>query len=310
LRDRRRFQKRPNPGFVGRGIQLQQLRIISQQQLIELVDGSAKILAQALFTARDFAQTENVGMIRRDPPEAMLVSAERIRRHVSIAAVVLRSGRRIPVPETIQLLGIDREYGESSLQEGFHHRPPRNLDRHGNGGWLAVCEVIQASQEVSYGLAVVIDPALTKDPATGIQNAGAMELRSPVKSDIDAKLTFYRTSLLQAALSFPDSATAANVTPVQALKKARTPHRTFGYGPPRARRSSTLGSRDSPPGLVVAFSSGGPAVYCFSSLRSHFEGYRGYRLLGRRWRVPAFQFPETPSIWRDSVDRVAPYSVL
>src|SRR6516162_1845171 len=126
---------------------------------------------------------------------------------------------------------------------------------------------------------VVIDPALAKDLAGGIQNAGPMELRSPVEPDIDAKLTFYRMSLLQAALSFPDSASAANVIPVQALKKARTPHRTFGYGPPRTRRSSTLGSRDSPPGLFVAFSSGGRAVYCFSSLRSHFEGYRDCRTI-------------------------------
>ena len=98
-------------------------------------------------------------------------------------------------------------------------------------GW-PFARFLQASQEVRYGLPVVIDPALAKDLAGGIQNAGPMELRSPVEPDIDAKLTFYKTSLLQAALSFPDSATAANVTPVQALKKARTPHRTFGYGPP------------------------------------------------------------------------------
>jgi hypothetical protein len=54
----------------------------------------------------------------------------------------------MPIPETIQLLGIDREYGESSLQKGFHHWPPWNLDRHRNGGRLAVRQVIQASQEV------------------------------------------------------------------------------------------------------------------------------------------------------------------
>ena len=52
LRSRRRFPQGPDPGFVGYGVQPQQLRIISQQQLIELIDNSAKILAEALFGAR------------------------------------------------------------------------------------------------------------------------------------------------------------------------------------------------------------------------------------------------------------------
>src|SRR6516164_5251982 len=171
-------------------------------------------------------------MIRRDPPKAMLVGSQRIRGHIGIAAVVLRSGRRVPIPETIQLLWIDREDCESSLQESFHHRPPRYLDSHRDAVGLAFRQVIQASQELRNGLAAMIDLTLAKDLATGIQNTGLMELRAPVEPDIYAKLTLHRTFLFHDILPPQDSATAAKVTPVQALKKARTPHRTFGYGPP------------------------------------------------------------------------------
>src|SRR5215470_20126682 len=65
-------------------------------------------------------------------------------------------------------------------------------------------------------------------------------------------------------------------SPLYRRSKGADSPQDFRLRATRTRRSSTLGSRDSPPGLVVAFSSGGRAVYCFSSLRSHFEGYRGY----------------------------------
>src|SRR5215475_3996995 len=68
-------------------------------------------------------------------------------------------------------------------------------------------------------------------------------------------------------------------SPLYRRSKGADSPQDFRLRATRTRRSSTLGSRDSPPGLVVAFSSGGRAVYCFSSLRSHFEGYRGYRTL-------------------------------
>jgi hypothetical protein len=46
--------------------------------------------------------------------------------------------------------------------------------------------------------------------------------------------------------------------------------------------SSTLGGKGPSPGLIVAFSAGGRTVYCFSSLRSCFAGYRAWRALAHR----------------------------
>lgn len=130
---------------------------------MELVDSSAKILAQALCRAREFAQTDPIRMIRRDPPKAMLVGSQRIRRPIGIAAIVFRSGGRVPIPETIQRLGMDREPCESSLQESFHHRPARHLDGHGDAAGRAFRQVIQASQELRNGLAARIDLTRAKD---------------------------------------------------------------------------------------------------------------------------------------------------
>jgi hypothetical protein len=47
----------------------------------------------------------------------------------------------------------------------------------------------------------------------------------------------------------------------------------------RAVRRDAAPLWDTPPALVVAFSLGCRAVYCFSSLRGHFEGYRGCRTI-------------------------------
>jgi hypothetical protein len=73
---------------------------------MELIDGSAKILAQAFFRAREFAQPDDIGMVRGDTPKTMLVGPQRIRSHVGIAAVVLRSGHRMSIPKPIQLMGL------------------------------------------------------------------------------------------------------------------------------------------------------------------------------------------------------------
>ena len=49
-----------------------------------------------------------------------------------VPAVVLGSGRREPVAEAVELLGVEREYGDAALQQGVHLRAVRLLD--GGGG--------------------------------------------------------------------------------------------------------------------------------------------------------------------------------
>ena len=98
----------------------------------------------------------------------MLVCSKRVRRDVCIPAVILRSGYRIAITKPVQLLGIDRKYCQPALQEGFHHWPPRNLNGHGNPVRLAVPHLMETLHEVGDCLAAVIDPALTKNLASGI----------------------------------------------------------------------------------------------------------------------------------------------
>jgi len=78
------------------------------------------------------------------------------------------------------------------------------------------------------------------------------------------ELSYHDTSL-----SNEDRPTAvANVSPVLALKKARTPHRTFGYGPPDEALLHTRRLIRCSRALYVALPPGGRAVYMLSSLRS------------------------------------------
>src|SRR5262249_35447841 len=77
--------------------------------------------------------------------------------------------------------------------------------------------------------------APSKNLAPGIQNTGPMELRPPIDANKDVKLTLYRTLLSRHAPP-QDSATAANVAPVLALKRRGLPTVLSATGHPDETR--------------------------------------------------------------------------
>ena len=145
-------------------------------------------------------------MMDLDTTKAMLIRAHGIRQQVGVATVVLGSGHCVSIAKSVQLLGIDREYGEAALEERFHQRSPRHLNRDGYPVSLTASDLGQVSQERANGLPNVIDPALSKDGTSQIQHAGSMKFGSPVETNVDRKfvpncmvkshvspVSFYRT---------------------------------------------------------------------------------------------------------------------
>lgn len=108
-------------------------------------------------------------------------------------------------------------------------------------------------------LAVVIDPALPQDLATGIQNTGPMELRPPVELDVDAKLTLHRTSLLHDILLLSGLGHRSQRHPCTGAQKGADSPQDFRLRAARARRSSVLGGRNPPPGLIRGVLVGRPS---------------------------------------------------
>ena len=62
----------------------------------------------------------------------MAVGSESIGENEGVAPIVLGTAHRIPVAETVDLLGIDGENGDGVVKKGLDNGPMRFFDRHRN----------------------------------------------------------------------------------------------------------------------------------------------------------------------------------
>ncbi len=60
--------------------------------------------------------------------QSLRVRPEGVSEHSSVPTVVLGTGGRKPIPEAIQLLGVDGVDLEFGFHHGFHDRAVRHLD--------------------------------------------------------------------------------------------------------------------------------------------------------------------------------------
>src|SRR5262249_48341304 len=140
---------------------------------------------------------------------------------------------------------------------GFHHRASRHLDGYRDPAGSAVRQLLETTQELGDSLAVVVDAAPSKNLAPGIQNTGPMELRPPIDANKDVKLALYRTLLSRHAPP-QDSATAANVAPVLALKRRGLPTGLSATGHPDETRLH-IGRYAIPAGVIRGVLVGRPS---------------------------------------------------
>src|SRR5829696_1960518 len=100
----------------------------------------------------------------------MRVRAQSTCRDPSVASVILGASEADAVPQTLELLGIDRMHGEAAVQESIHHRPVRHLNRHRDPPWLACGRHQPIAQGRQAGSAVPELP-LTHNLAGSIEKA-------------------------------------------------------------------------------------------------------------------------------------------
>src|SRR5215210_4316304 len=67
----------------------------------------------------------------------MRVRAQSTCRDPSVAPVILGASEADAVPQTLELLGIDRMHSKAAVQKSIHDRPMRHLDGHRDPPWLA-----------------------------------------------------------------------------------------------------------------------------------------------------------------------------
>ena len=83
----------PDPGLIGGVREFEQLGKEALELVAQPVGGAAELLAEFVFQAGQFAQSNHGGGVELDLAEAVAVGAQRVGEHEGVAAVVLGAGR-------------------------------------------------------------------------------------------------------------------------------------------------------------------------------------------------------------------------
>jgi hypothetical protein len=123
--------------------------------------------------------------------KTVLIGAQGISCNQGIPAIVFCSRNRVPVAEAIQLLWIDREYRVVMFQQGLDDRSAWNFDGNRECGRFAIGQCLQEVTELEHAWAAMFDAALADLLPVCIQDAGLVELHSPVHSNVESKLLLH-----------------------------------------------------------------------------------------------------------------------
>src|ERR1700732_5025824 len=215
------------------------------------VGGAVQLLADLIFQPRQLAQA-NHGCGGQ---------------HETIAAIVLGSRRRVAIPKSVQLLGVDRKHGETVFQQSLDDGAARKLD----GG----CQNRRGFQRLSaqpvhqlrQAMAVVFHPSLLDDLARSIHQTNPVLVRSPIDAHKMLKVVLQGTQP-------PPPKSPTRRAEHQPLYWRSDAGRKLPTGP--SSRTTTPG-RTSPPGARLAQGAigtpdGRSSPYC---LTQHVGGFKG-----------------------------------
>ena len=144
----RELEQLPDPGLIRRGREPQDLGIDAVQQIPQAIGEPAFLLVQLRLKPRQLPQPNDQGLVEAHPPEGGLIGGQRGRQDEGIAAIVLGARDGVAVPKAVELLGVESEDGEASLQQRLDHGPARDLDRHRDAVDLAAADLRQPAGQL------------------------------------------------------------------------------------------------------------------------------------------------------------------
>ena len=162
------LEQTQEPGLVGSRAQPQQLRIEPQQEVAQLVGQPIDLRVEIFFDASQLADLDSPGVVQVDATEGGKICPERIAQHEGVPPVILGSGHRVAIAETVELLWIDREDMKASLDQSFDHSPARHLNGNCDRGRITTGQLDQAIDHRGDGLGPVLDTALLQQPPLAV----------------------------------------------------------------------------------------------------------------------------------------------
>ena len=183
LRQRRRFEQIPEPGFIGSRRERKQLWIEARQLLPELIQDAVVVLTKVVVQPREFAQLQNRRVFNAQRFEQEQIGSQRVRQDEGVAAIIFGAGDGVTVAEAIQLFGVDGEHGEVLFEQRFDHSSAWNFDGNSDPMRCIVCNLKQPGNELGESGAAMLDDAFGDQLPMCIQNTDLVGLSSPINPD-------------------------------------------------------------------------------------------------------------------------------
>ena len=120
VRGRRLEQQSPQPGLIGCRTELEQLGEESMQLSTKLIGETAEVFAEGEIDTAELSESNYERLVELEPAEVMPVGAKRVGTDEGVEPVVFGTCHAVPVSEAVELLGIDGEDIESTLEQSFH----------------------------------------------------------------------------------------------------------------------------------------------------------------------------------------------
>jgi hypothetical protein len=171
-------QQSPQPGLIGSRTELEQLREESMQLSPELIGETAQVFAECGIDTAELSESNHQRVVELEVAEVMPVGAKRIGTDEGVEPVVFGAGHRVAVSEAVELLGIDGEDMESTLEQRFDNRSVGQLECDGASRWLSMLE--EGFHEFADSDGRMLETELGQFFSFGIDQTDLMEITAVV----------------------------------------------------------------------------------------------------------------------------------
>jgi hypothetical protein len=227
----RQLKQRPQPWFVSRGAQLKRLRVEAVKLFAQTVGQPIGLAPEVFIDPGEFPQLNYQRIVQTNPAKAGPIGAQCVTEHEGVAAVVFGAGHAMAVAKAIELLGIDGVEVKPMLDQGFHYRATRNLDRDGGLSRVISRKLMQPLRERGNCLTGMCKRSFGQDSAAAVEHTGLMGLSRPVDADVKLIVIIHHGFLPHFSLTLA----RRELMPHHPCTGARgaTPHWTCTNGRPR-----------------------------------------------------------------------------
>jgi hypothetical protein len=171
-------EQSPQPGLIGSRRQLEQLREKSMQLSSELIGQTARVFTECGIDTSELTESNHQRVVELKVAEVMPIGAKRVSADEGVESVVFGAGDGVAVSKAVELLGVEGENIEPTLEQSFDHGSMGQLESHGASRWLPMLE--EGFHELADSKGGMLETELGEFFPFGINQTGLVEITAVV----------------------------------------------------------------------------------------------------------------------------------